>query len=121
MENVYALRGATTVDFDSVKDVDDAVKELMDELYQKNGLTDEDIAFIHFSQTVDIKSQNAAASFRKTGKGASVPLFCTQEAEISGALERVIRVLVLVNHEKRCTANMVYLRKAVKLRPDLVN
>ena len=113
-----ALRGAVGVDYDTPLDVDRAVKEMMDAVYSENGITDEDVAFLLFSQTVDIKSRNAATVFRKTGRGADVPLFCVQEAEVHGQLERVIRVLVSLKKERE-DAYMVYLGRAVRLRPDI--
>lgn len=118
-EMVYSIRGAVTADIDSPSAIDAAVKMMMDELYRRNDITDEDISFILFSQTVDLRSRNAAASFRATGRGASVPLFCVQEAEIAGALKRVVRVLVQINHPRRSDPVMVYLKEASSLRPDL--
>lgn len=119
MEEIYALRGAITVDRDFPKDIDDAVKELMDSIMSQNGLDDSDLASIIFSQTSDLKTRNAAAACRKAGYAEFVPLFCCQEAEISGALPRCIRVLITVNHKRENEARMVYLRNAASLRPDL--
>lgn len=118
-EMIYSIRGAITTDFDSPASIDEAVKLMMEELYKRNHITDSDISFILFSQTIDLKSRNAAAAFRATGKGAAVPLFCVQEAEIAGSLARVIRVLVQINHPKKSEPVMVYLKGAAALRPDL--
>ena len=117
-ENVYALRGATTVLHDSPAEVDEAVGELMEKLYSENGLEDKVIAFILFSQTRDIRTRNAAAACRKKGFGKLTPLFCVQEATIAGGLPLAIRVLLLVNHKKEREARMVYLRGAASLRPE---
>ncbi len=118
-ESIYAIRGATTVEFDSVSEIDKAVKEMFSEILSKNSITEEEIAFVLFSQTSDLKSRNAAAAVRKAGYCSSVPLFCVQEAEINGMLDKVIRVLVQVNHPKNGEPKMVYLNRAEKLRPDL--
>ena len=117
-ESIYAIRGAT-VEFDSVSEIDKAVKEMFSEILSKNSITEEEIAFVLFSQTSDLKSRNAAAAVRKAGYCSSVPLFCVQEAEINGMLDKVIRVLVQVNHPKNGEPKMVYLNRAEKLRPDL--
>ncbi len=117
-ECVYALRGATTVAHDSPAEVDEAVGELMGRLYEENGITDRDAAFILFSQTRDIKTRNAAAACRAAGYGTLTPLFCVQEADIAGGLPLAIRVMVLVNHRKEREARMVYLRGASSLRPE---
>ena len=111
-ESIYAIRGATTVEFDSVSEIDNAVKEMFSEILSRNSISEEEIAFVLFSQTSDLKSRNAAAAVRKAGYCASVPLFCVQEAEING-------VLVQVNHPKNGEPKMVYLNRAEKLRPDL--
>ena len=118
-ECIYAIRGATTVDFDSVSAIDQAVKELFFTILDENGITEDEISFVLFSQTSDLRSRNAAAAVRKVGYCSSVPLFCVQEAEINGMLDKVIRVLVQVNHPRKKDPVMVYLNRAEKLRPDL--
>ena len=63
-----AIRGATSVEFDTEKEIDLAVKAMMEELYEKNGLQDDDIAFILFSQTEDLKSKNAARTMARSAE-----------------------------------------------------
>lgn len=118
-ESFYALRGATTVDVDTEKAIDEAVKELFTAILEKNKLKETELGFVLFSQTSDLRSRNAAAAVRKAGFCQAVPLFCVQEAEIDGMLERCIRVLVTVNHEALTEKHMVYLRESARLRPDL--
>lgn len=118
MESIYCIRGATTISSDFPNEVDESVKELMDALYRENGITDDDIASVIFSQTHDIRTRNAAAACRKAGYCVKVPLFCVQEADISGGLRHAIRVLITINHARVKEPRMVYLRDAVSLRPD---
>jgi len=118
MENVYALRGATTVDDDKAELIDEAVKAMMAELYNENKIDDSDICFVHFSQTKDLRSRNAAAASRRGGYATTVPLFCTQEADTENCLKHAIRVLIMINHEKRNAPVMVYQNGAKVLRPD---
>lgn len=118
-ECIYAIRGATTVEFDSVSEIDKAVKELFSEILERNGIKEDELSFVLFSQTSDLRSRNAAAAVRKAGYCASVPLFCVHEAEINGMLDKVIRVLVQVNHPRKQEPVMVYLNRAERLRPDL--
>lgn len=119
MKNSYALRGATTVEMDSPAAMDEAVCELFDEILTRNELDPDDIVYIIASQTSDLKSKNTATCLRKTGRCDDIPLFCVQEAEINGMMPRVIRLMVVVGHEKEGEARMVYLRRAAALRPDL--
>ena len=118
MEGIYGIRGATTVSSDFPQEVDDAVKEMMDLIYRQNEIGDRDIAAIIFSQTHDIRTRNAAAACRKAGYCVKVPLFCVQEADISGGLRHAIRVLITINHARVKEPRMVYLRDTVSLRPD---
>lgn len=115
----YALRGAIGVDMDSPEVIDTAVSRLFTTLMERNSLTDEDLCFVEFSQTDDLKTRNAAAAVRKAGFCANVPLFCVQEATICGMMPKVIRVLVMVNHPQKSEPHMVYLGSAAKLRTDL--
>ena len=115
---MYALRGAITADLDTAEAIDEAVKEMIGSLFSLNGLKEEDIVSVLFSQTKDLRSRNAAAACRKAGFCAHVPLFCVQEATIAGGLPLAIRVLLLVNHKKEREARMVYLRGAASLRPE---
>ena len=117
--NVYALRGAVTVENDTPEEIIPAVKEMFETLLHENGLSEDELVFIQFSQTKDLRSLNAASALRKGGHGSGVPLFCTQEADVDGGLERCIRTLVLVGHEERREKKMVYLGRASALRPDL--
>ena len=119
MESIYAIRGAIDTDFDGVANINREVGTLMEKLYEENGITDDDVAFIIFSQTDDLRSRNAAAAFRATGRGSKVPLFCVKEAEIYGAMPRVIRVMVVINHPSMKEPRHVYLGQTAALRPDL--
>lgn len=118
MKKEYAIRGAVCIPFDNPKDIDSGVSDMMRRLYEENNIGEEDIAFVLFSQTGDLKSKNAAAAFRQTGLAGRTPLFCVAEADISGSLRKVIRVLVLVAHEKLSPARHVYINGAEILRPD---
>ena len=115
---MYALRGATTVDCDAPELIDEAVGEMMEYLLSSNNLSEDSLVSVLFSQTKDLRSRNAAAACRKTGFCHSVPLFCVQEADIEGGLEKAIRVLITVNGEKK-DVKMAYLKGASNLRPDL--
>lgn len=118
-EEIYALRGATSVDVDFPAEIDKAMKELFEALLEENDLKEEELAFVLLSQTSDLKSRNAAAAIRAAGYCAAVPLFCVQEAEINGMMPMVIRILVQVNHKSEKEPHMVYLRRTAALRPDL--
>ena len=118
MKNCFAIRGATTLSIDSPVEMDAAVDELFEQILQRNALEVEDIAYVILSQTPDLRTKNAATSLRRTGKCDDVPLFCVQEADISGGLPLAIRALVIINHQRQKEPRMAYLRGASSLRPD---
>ncbi len=80
----------------------------------------EDIGSAWFSVTEDLVSTFPAQGAREMGWGL-VPMLCAREIPVPNSLPRVIRVLVHWNTETpQNEITHVYLREAVKLRPDLV-
>lgn len=115
-KRLYAVRGAVCTE-DNPQEIEKAIKMMFDALYEKNAIKDEDLVSIQFSLTSDIKSLNPATALRRVGYGSSVPLFCTQEAEITGMLPKVIRVLITGYFD--VPPIPVYMKGAEVLRPDL--
>lgn len=117
---VRGLRGATTVQQDHKTEIEQATKELLYALVERNpGLRSEDIASVIFSVTDDICQDYPARAARIFGWD-QVPLMCTREIPVPGGLPLCIRVLVHWNVDRpQSEIQHVYLRQAVKLRPDL--
>jgi chorismate mutase len=115
---ITAIRGAICVPADTPRDIDQAVCSLFARLLEDNGLQEQDIAFLLVTQTGDLKSRNPAAGLRSGGHCATTPLFCMQELEIEGMLERVIRLMVVTNRPAGKPVP-VYMDGAESLRPDL--
>lgn len=113
-----AARGAIQVDRDAPEAIWDAGSLLVARVMQANGLVEADIVSIVFSLTTDLRAANPAAGLRRAGF-AETPLFCVQEAEVTGAMPRVIRVLLTFNSRGRGPGVPVYLGGARALRPDL--
>ena len=116
---VWAIRGAITVDSNTIEDVDSAVKEMLDAIYRENEITEDDVVFTLFSQTQDITKRNAAAAARKGGYSTRTPLFCVQEAFVENMLPLTVRVLIQLEKRMDKKPVMVYLKGATALRPDL--
>ncbi len=111
-----AIRGATTVDFDSGEQIRERVKELLLEITKQNALKQDEIVCIIFSNTTDLHSFYPAKAAREAG--FVVPaLFSALEPEINGALEKCIRVMVLTDKEEKPVH--VYLHGAKNLRKDI--
>ena len=116
---VRGLRGATTVDADTVEQVTERSQELMRELMERNGLVEDDIVSILFTATGDVHSIFPATAIREIGFGA-VPLLCAAEIAVPGAMPLCIRVLIhTYTTRSRDKIHHVYLHGAQGLRDDL--
>lgn len=111
-----AIRGASTVIRDGAEEIRACVKELLLKIKEENNLSFEDILFILFSSTADLRSFYPAKAAREAGFH-SCALFSAAEPEIDGSLEKCIRVMVLA--ETDAPARHVYLRGAAALRKDI--
>ena len=114
------IRGAITVEADQPDLILEATRELLDAICAANqGMKPEDIASALFTVTDDLASEFPAKAARVMGWNY-VPLVCAKEIPVKGSLPKVIRVLVHWNTETPQNKIVhVYLRGAVKLRPDL--
>jgi chorismate mutase len=117
MDTISALRGATTVEEDTIEEIDFAVKQLFEKLLEYNNLTEDDLINVCFTITSDLKSRNPAASLRSANYCSDVALFCAQEAEIDNMFEKVIRIMILCYKDKK-HIRPVYLNKAGNLRRE---
>jgi chorismate mutase len=116
---VRALRGATTVESDTVEQITERSQELMLRIMERNELTEDDIISAIFTATADVTSIFPATAIREIGFGA-VPLLCAAEIAVPGAMPKCIRVLLHVNTLRaREEMHHVYLHGAQVLRDDL--
>ncbi len=115
------IRGAITVETDQPELILAATRELLEAILAANpGMCPGDIASAFFTVTEDLRSTFPAQAARQMG-WSQVPMMCAREIPVPGSLPRVIRVLVHWNTERAQDEIIhVYLRQAVKLRPDLV-
>ena len=118
---IRGIRGAITVTADEPELILQATRELLEEILAENeGMRPEDVASAVFTVTDDLVSTFPAQGARQMGWGL-VPMLCAREIPVPGSLSRVIRVLVHWNTDlAQNKITHVYLRDAVKLRPDLV-
>jgi chorismate mutase len=118
---IRGIRGATTVTADEPELILQATRELLEEILAENeGMQPEDVASAIFTVTDDLASTFPAQGARQMGWGL-VPMLCAREIPVPSSLPHVIRVLVHWNTDlPQDRITHVYLRDAVKLRPDLV-
>lgn len=117
---VRGIRGATTVESDDAALIRAAARELMEEILQRNQITDfDEVISAVFTTTEDLVSAFPAEAARAIGMN-QVPLLCAREIPVTGSMPRCIRVLLHVNSDRKPKEiEHVYLREAQKLRPDL--
>lgn len=119
VSTVRAIRGAIQLDVDEREHVLSSTRQLVSSVLEANSLTADDVISIVFTATPDVHSEFPAVAARELGLGA-VPLMCTQELDIAGAMPRVIRLMAHVNTTlSREQITHVYLRGAAVLRRDL--
>ena len=117
-ERLYAVRGAVKVSSNDVKAILDATEELMGELVSRNNLEPDRIVSCLFTATDDLNAEFPAVAARRLGLD-SVPLLCTRELDVPGAMRGVIRVLVHYYAAADHTPVHAYLGEAQALRTDL--
>jgi chorismate mutase len=114
------IRGAISVETNSVEAILAATRELLESIVAANDLAVEDIASIIFTATPDLDQVAPARAVREMG-WVNIPLLCMQEMTVVGSLPRCIRVLLHWNTDRPAAqVQHVYLSQARVLRPDLV-
>jgi chorismate mutase len=119
VQAVRALRGATTIDEDTVEQISDRVQTLVEAMLKENDVDKDDLISIVFTATDDVHAMFPATAARVVGLG-DVPLLCARELDIDGGTPRCIRVLMhLTTTRRRDQLHHVYLEGARTLRDDL--
>lgn len=112
------IRGATTVTANTAEEILEATIDLIVALVHLNDFQTEDVASAVFTTTTDLTATFPALAARELG-WTEVPLLCTHEMDVPGALGHVIRILLHVNTTRTASEiRHVYLRNAHALRPD---
>lgn len=113
------IRGATLLSADDMAEMKQAVEELLSAMMVRNGVALDDLISIILTATPDLHCAFPASAARDLGM-VDVPLLCAVEMDVSGAVERAVRVLMHVESSRpRSEIEFVYLRGAEILRLDL--
>ena len=116
---VRGVRGATTVEANSVEAILEASRELLTAIIKANGIDAESVASAFFTTTPDLNAEFPAVAARNMG-WTHVALLCGHEMNKPGALTMCLRILLHVNLDKPAKdVKHVYLRGARVLRPDI--
>jgi len=103
---------------DTSEAIRECTAELLSEVLARNELVAEDLVSIIFTATPDLTADFPAVAAREIGL-SEVPLLCTREIPVVGALGMCIRVMVHCYAPPDRTIRHVYLHEARQLRTDL--
>lgn len=110
------IRGAITVEENSVQAIKDSTIELLTEMINLNNISIDNISHVIFTLTDDL---NAAfpAKFARTDLGFdSVAMMCFHELNVPDSLKMCLRVLIVLNCDETFKPEFVYLKGAQNLR-----
>ena len=115
------IRGAITVENNTIEAVKEAVIELINEIISANTFRESDISHVIFTLTNDIDCIYPAKIAREEFPSWKyVPMVCMNEMQIENSLKMCLRVLIVINTELEQTQiKHIYLKGASKLREDL--
>ena len=115
--NTASVRGATTVNKDTKEEIEIKTKKLLQDIFSSNDIKKNDILFIIFSSTEDLKSCYPATVARINLGLNNVSLFSTIEPKIKNSLKLCIRVLIVFKSKiSQKDLKFIYLENAKNLR-----
>ncbi len=116
---IRGVRGATTVESNAADDILQATSELLKTMIQENDIAEDEVASILFTITPELNATYPAKAARMLG-WTRTALMGFQEADVPDGLPMCIRILIHWNTDKSIDEiKHLFLRDAVKLRPDL--
>ena len=117
-KQITAIRGATTSNGNTLKDIENSVIELIDELILQNNLDIKNILSMTFTVTKDLDACFPASIARKCFGLDSVALLDCQQMYVPNDVDFCIRLMALVISPKNSSIKHPYLRGASNLRSD---
>ena len=112
------IRGATTASGNSLREIEVAVVELIDELISRNKLIKTNILSITFTATKDLDACFPASIARKFNGLDSVAFIDCQQMYVSNDVDFCIRIMAQVLLPPNHPIKHPYLREAASLRTD---
>ena len=112
------IRGATTAKDNSVKEIENAVIELIEELIKRNNIIVNNLLSITFTVTNDLDACFPASVARKCNGLDSVAFLDCQQMYVPNDIDFCIRLMAQVLLTPDSSINHPYLRGASKLRTD---
>lgn len=110
------IRGAITVENNSVEALESATLELLGELIKQNNIDKNLISHVFFTLTEDLNAAFPAKFAREKLGWGEVAMLCFHELDVPNSLEKCLRILIVVNCDEDFIPNFVYLKGAQTLR-----
>lgn len=110
------IRGAITVENNSVEDIKSATLELLSEMIKKNNIEKENISHAIFTLTSDLNTEFPAKFARIDFGWDNIAMMCFHELDVPNSLKKCLRILIVVNANDDFKPKFVYLKGAEKLR-----
>lgn len=118
---VLAIRGATTVEQNSIEEILNETKILIKTIIKENEILEENIISIIFTMTSDLDAVYPSVAVRDLLNICDTSMLNFEEKYIEGSLRKCIRVMININSEKsKSDIKHIYLNNAKNLRPDIV-
>ena len=118
MKNITVIRGAITSNGNTIKEIENSVVELINELISRNSLEPKKILSITFTVTKDLDACFPASIARKCFGLDSVAFLDCQQMYVPNDVDFCIRLMALVIFPSKATISHPYLRGASNLRTD---
>ncbi len=115
--NTVSVRGATTVNKDTKEEIEIKTNKLLQDIFSSNNIKKNDILFIIFSSTEDLKSYYPASAARINLRLNNESLFSTIEPKVKNSLKLCIRILIVFKSKiPQKDLKFIYLENAKNLR-----
>ena len=110
------IRGAITVDENTVEALEQATIELLNQMMAKNNIIIDNISHAIFTTTNDINADFPAKFARKNLGWTNVAMMCFHEIDVPNSIQKCLRVLLVYNCDESFVPEFVYLKGASNLR-----
>ena len=113
---IKGIRGAITVENNTVEDIKSATIEVLEELIKQNNIDKSKISHAIFTLSSDLYAVFPARFARLDLGWDEVAMMCYHELDVPNSLEKCLRVLIVYNADENFKPKFVYLKGASKLR-----
>jgi len=115
------VRGATTIKENNATSILNETEILVHQMIKQNDLQAQNVSHAIITTTPDLTATFPAKVIRSVEGWTHVPVMCMSEIDVPNALEKCVRIMMVVNTEKeQQQIQHIFLNDAVQLRPDLV-